>query len=430
LADLTLRVPRRRRWWVDIDGLGVAGARRIEAFFAAHEDLTDRARALLVTQAPSDVVPWEKLVVPHEVDGTMGLHRAPRASCVLRANNDYEAVQAWLSLHEAPATQRAYRKEAERLILWAIVERGVALSSLATEDAVAYRAFLRQPSPRQRWVGPATPRTSAEWRPFAGGLSTRSRAYALSVLSSMFRWLIEQRYVLANPFAGIKVRGARQATLDTTRSFSEGEWKLVRTVAEGLEWSYGWQPSAAQRLRFLIDFSYSTGLRAGELVHATLGSIEVDAHGDHWLHVVGKGSKAGKVVLPGLARGVLDRHLAQRGLPVTPAKWNPATPLLGSLDGEAGITSKRLWAIVKRFFATTADVLGDTNPALAEKLRRATPHWMRHTHATHALQRGAELTTVRDNLRHASLSTTSMYLHSDDLRRAKQIGGAFEAPAA
>jgi len=429
LADLTLRVPRRRRWWVDIDGLGVAGARRIQAFFAAHADLTDRARALLVTQAPSDVVPWERLIVPHEVNGTMGLHRAPRASCVLRANNDYEAVQAWLSLHEAPATQRAYRKEAERLILWAIVERGVALSSLATEDAVTYRAFLRQPTPRARWVGPASPRSSSEWRPFAGGLSTRSRAYALSVLSSMFRWLIEQRYVLANPFAGIKVRGTRQATLDTTRSFSEGEWKLVRTVAEGLEWSYGWQPSAAQRLRFLVDFSYSTGLRAGELVHATLGCIEVDAHGDHWLHVVGKGNKAGKVVLPGLARGALDRHLTQRGLPVTPAKWNPATPLLGSLDGEAGITSKRLWAIVKRFFAATAEILADTNPALAEKLRRATPHWMRHTHATHALQRGAELTTVRDNLRHASLSTTSMYLHSDDPRRAKQIGGAFEAPA-
>ncbi len=134
-------------------------------------------------------------------------------------------------------------------------------------------------------------------------------------------------------------------------------------------------------------------------------------------------------ILPGLARGALDRHLAQRGLPVMPAKWNPATPLLCSLDGEVGITSKRLWAIVKRFFATTADVLTDTNPALAEKLRRATPHWMRHTHATHALQRGAELTTVRDNLRHASLSTTSLYLHSDGLRRAKQIGGAFEAPA-
>ncbi len=200
LADLTLRVPRRRRWWVDIDGLGVAGARRIQAFFAAHADLTDRARALLVTQAPSDVVPWERLIVPHEVNGTMGLHRAPRASCVLRANNDYEAVQAWLSLHEAPATQRAYRKEAERLILWAIVERGVALSSLATEDAVTYRAFLRQPTPRARWVGPASPRSSSEWRPFAGGLSTRSRAYALSVLSSMFRWLIAYSTPSRTPF--------------------------------------------------------------------------------------------------------------------------------------------------------------------------------------------------------------------------------------
>jgi hypothetical protein len=178
VADLTLRVPRRGRWWVDIDGLGVAGARRIEAIFAAHSALTDRARALLVIASPSEVVPWEKLVVPHEVDGTMGLHRAPRASCVLQANNEYEAVQAWLSLHEAPATQRACRKEAERLILWGIVERGVALSSLATEDAEAYRAFLQQPTPKARWVGPATPRTSAGWRPFAGGLSTRSRAYA------------------------------------------------------------------------------------------------------------------------------------------------------------------------------------------------------------------------------------------------------------
>lgn len=190
-------------------------------------------------------------------------------------------------------------------------------------------------------------------------------------------------------------------------------------------------PAAAAPEGVIVSFpQIDTGLRAGEQVHATLGSIEIDAHDDHWLHVVGKGGKAGKVVLPGLARGVLERHLAQRGLPVTLARWNPATPLLGSLQGEVGITSKRLWAIERRFFAKAAGVLADTNPALAEKLLRATPHWMRHTHATHALQRGAELITVRDNMRHASLSTTSMYLHSDDLRRAKQIGGAFEAPTA
>ncbi|SOZ17461.1 hypothetical protein CBM2598_U10107 [Cupriavidus taiwanensis] len=53
---------------------------------------------------------------------------------------------------------------------------------------------------------------------------------------------------------------------------------------------------------------------------------------------------------------------------------------------------------------------------------------MRHTHATHALARGAELTTVRDNLRHASISTTSIYLHGDEVKRARQIGAAFSAP--
>jgi len=245
----------------------------------------------------------------------------------------------------------------------------------------------------------------------------------------MYRWLMQQRYVLANPFAGIKVRGAATAPslVAAARAFSDGEWNLVRTVADGLEWSYGWKAAAAQRLRFVLDFAYGTGLRASELVGARLGQIESDEHGDHWLHVVGKGSKAGKVALPPLAWSALNRHLAQRRLPTTPARWHPNTPLLGSLeqDSEAGITSARLWNIVRRFFATAADVIGESNPATVDKLRRASPHWMRHTHASHSLARGAELTSVRDNLRHASLSTTSIYLHGDEVKRARQLREAF-----
>lgn len=123
---------------------------------------------------------------------------APRASCALDASNDYQPVNAWLSLHESAATQRAYRKEAERLILWAIVERGRALSSLTTEDAMAYRAFLGHSGPRARWVGAPQPRSSPAWRPFAGDLSAHSAADALSVLNALYRWLIEQRYVLTH----------------------------------------------------------------------------------------------------------------------------------------------------------------------------------------------------------------------------------------
>ena len=101
---------------MEITGLGPAGAHQIEAFFAAHPALTERARALVLANQAPDLVPWERLVLPDEMNGSRGTFRAPLATCALDARNDYEAVNAWLSLHESPATQRAYRKEAERLI--------------------------------------------------------------------------------------------------------------------------------------------------------------------------------------------------------------------------------------------------------------------------------------------------------------------------
>jgi site-specific recombinase XerD len=374
------------------------------------------------------VVPWEALQLPGALDGSSGQFRAPVVGCTLTARDDYEAVTAWIGRQESAATKRAYTKEAERLILWAVVERGKPMSSLAAEDATAYRAFLRQPSPRARWVGPPRSRTSSEWRPFAGALSANSIKYTVTVLGAMYRWLVEQGYVRSNPFAGMKVRGAStSAPLDAQRVFAQGEWSLIRVVADGLEWSYGWTKEAAQRLRFLIDFCYATGLRASEFTGAVLGNIEVNGRNESWLHLVGKGAKEGKVSLPPLARAALDQYLIQRGLPVSPSKWEPSTPLLARLGEDAGLglTPNRLWSIVHRFFVTTAGVLEEQNPIIAEKLRRASPHWMRHTHATHALERGAELTTVRDNLRHASISTTSTYLHSDDAKRDREMAVAF-----
>lgn len=428
LADLTMRVPRRKMWWRGISGLGSVGARKIEAFFAEHPDLTERARAIVPTAPSRGVVPWELIQPPRTLDGSSGAFRAPTASCTLIARDDHEAVTAWLERHEAPATQRAYRKEAERLILWAIIERGKPMSSLAAEDATAYRAFLRRPSPHMRWVGPPRPRMSTDWKPFAGGLSSRSVGFSVSVLNAMFRWLVEQRYMLANPFAGLRVRGASQAgPLDAHRSFTQGEWNLVRVVADGLEWSHGWSDQAAQRLRFVLDFCYATGLRASEFVGALLGQIETDVRGDHWLNLRGKGSKPGRVALPPLARQALDQYLTQRGLPTTRSMWAPATPIVGRVDAEdgSGITAARLWVVARRFFDCAAEVVQKSNRSLEAKLKQASPHWMRHTHATIALERGVELTTVRDNLRHASIATTSTYLHSDDAKRARQLGGAF-----
>lgn len=426
LADLTLRVPRRRRWWAVVQGLGAVQASHIEAFFAQHGELTERARAL-VTQPPGLARPWEHLVVPTDVDGSSGTFRAPRATCALRADNDYDAVQAWLALQDAPATQRAYRKEAERLILWAIFERGRALSSLTTEDAITYRQFLRKPTPRERWVGPARPRSAPDWRPLQRDLSVRSQSYALSVIGAMYRWLIEQRYLLANPFAGIKVRGAtRKAPMDAEHVFTQHEWALVRGVAEGLEHEPGWTLKAAQRIRFILDFWHETGLRPIEMVTACLGHLQRDGAGDDWIRVVGKGRREGDVAVPVSALGALERFLMQRNLPTTRGRWKLETPLIPSLEQpELGITTGRLRSLMERFFDLAAGRMQDVLPSAAHKLRAATPHWLRHTHATHALERGVDLKTVQENLRHASLTTTSVYVHTDKARRARQMRDAF-----
>lgn len=288
---------------------------------------------------------------------------------------------------------------------------------------------LRRMAPRARWVGPHRNRSDPDWRPFAGNLSPRSVAYALTVVKSLFAWLVDQRYLMANPFSGVKVRGAdKTRAIDVSHAFTDAEWSLIRIIANDLERRHGWEPSAALRARFLLDFSYSTGLRPGELVALELGQIGPDADGDWWVNVVGKGAKAGTVALPPIGLTALGRYLHARGLPLDPTRWQPATPLIATLEGEATISSTRLWAVMKRVFLTIAAAatqLERPQEALAAKLRMASTHWMRHTHASHALGKGADLMSVRDNLRHASIATTSIYLRSEDVKRARQMGEVF-----
>jgi site-specific recombinase XerD len=87
----------------------------------------------------------------------------------------------------------------------------------------------------------------------------------------------------------------------------------------------------------------------------------------------------------------------------------------------------RLGRVLRRFFLAVAQAVQEERPALADKLHRASPHRIRHTHASRALARGMELVTVRDNLRHASIATSSIYLHSEDAARARQFDEVFGA---
>ncbi len=87
-------------------------------------------------------------VLPLALSGCVGTNRAPsNLTKQIAANDDVAAIGLWLTeYHDSPHTFRSYRKEAERLLLWATQVRGKAVSSLTREDVIAYDAFLAQPS--------------------------------------------------------------------------------------------------------------------------------------------------------------------------------------------------------------------------------------------------------------------------------------------
>jgi hypothetical protein len=84
----------------------------------------------------------------------------------ITADSDREAIGQWLAEYRASAqTQRAYRREAERLLLW-LAEQGLTLGEVRRDHLDAFEAFLADPQPRERWIGPPRPRHPMTGGPF------------------------------------------------------------------------------------------------------------------------------------------------------------------------------------------------------------------------------------------------------------------------
>jgi site-specific recombinase XerD len=66
------------------------------------------------------------------------------------------------------------------------------------------------------------------------------------------------------------------------------------------------------------------------------------------------------------------------------------------------------------------------DPSAAADLRRASTHWLRHTHANHPLDAGSDLRDVQTNLGHTSLSTTTLYTKGNDTRRYQAVNAFLE----
>lgn len=450
LGALHARVAAGGTWWDALRGIGVTKAAALEQFLRGHASTLgplpsiyedDEEAETSHSQGESSVSPWMpggQLVLPAELDGSRGQFRGPRERCLIGANTDAEAVVAWVAAKakskarrpgEATAdagerpltcTQLAYRREGERLLLWAVLERRKALSALTLEDAIAYRDFLMAPPPE--WCGrQAQPRWKASWRPLAGPLSPRSCVHALGIVANLFAFLVNQGYLIGNPWRGVSPPCEVERGPDVRRGFTHGQWRYLCEQLDAL-------PSRlpAQRLQIALHLLHDTGLRIGELVAAKCDDItyeslvrppEVPVEG-WWLAVTGKGGRVRRVPVSNEWIGALAGYLVARGLPADPRQAVEAALLSRLTDGDVDtVSASSIHRQLKRFFHHCATQLAKSDVASASALHRASCHWMRHTHVSHALDAGVPVQVVQQNVGHASLDTTTRYVRTEDAIR-------------
>lgn len=373
------------------------------------------------------IVVASQLLIPASLieftEGAGNTHR-DSSSQLISAGNDVEAVWEWLhEFEESPHTYRAYRKEAERFLIWSLTVRKSKLAELRRDDVGAYFRFASEPPPE--WVQEkATPRTSPDWRPFRKPLDGTSLRQAKVILNAMLSWLVKARYIKGNPLSLIRKKSKRRKSKATVVSKERRQALSTEAVEIVREWLAN-QPAdqpkqrlAAIRNTLIFELFYGTGGRRFEITQASMGKLSRDA-GRWWLTVIGKGDKEADMVINDDLMDLISNYRCSYGLPPLPfpGEKNPLIMRLGGptpLPEKAGLSDNMVYRLVKT-------ILGGASSLALEKgavheatiLEAASTHWLRHTTLTHAYDKTHDVRLVMDLGRHENINTSMKYVKVD-----------------
>ena len=264
------------------------------------------------------------------------------------------------------------------------VERGLAKNSLLAygRDLVKFSRYLKAKGRNPRQVRQGEINEFAR-RLSAEGLAPKSIARALNAVRMFYRYLVMEKIVAEDPTA--QVRGPR-TTKSLPRYLTLEEVDQLLSAAD-VSTPLGVRDAA------MVELLYATGLRVSEMVSLRVRDLSLEAG---YLRCVGKGSKERLVPL---GRAAADRLRAYLDGARPRLLKGTARPSL-FLNNRGGPMSRQgFWKILKKHGRAVG---------LRGKL---SPHVLRHSFATHLLERGADLRSVQMMLGHADISTTQIYTH-------------------
>ncbi|MCL6631252.1 MAG: site-specific tyrosine recombinase XerD [Alicyclobacillus herbarius] len=270
--------------------------------------------------------------------------------------SDYLVIERGLSKN----TLESYRRDLATFLAYIEDEYHISVEAITQQHILAYLARLRQ-------QGRAN--------------STISRN--LASIRSFFHYLLTIEALTVDPTAHI----------DTPKIEKRLPKVLSEDEVERLLATPNLQTAAGLRDRAMLELLYATGIRVSELVSLNVEDLNLAAG---FVRCTGKGDKERVIPVGEIAVQVLSLYL-QQSRP-TLLRENVDSALFLNHLGER-MSRQGFWKLLKKY-AKIAGIVKDI-----------TPHTLRHSFATHLLERGADLRAVQEMLGHADISTTQIYTH-------------------
>ena len=369
------------------------------------------------------------------------------------AMDDFHIALRFLTKYsDVSGTFNRFRSEIQRFLnyTWQIARRSLAQ---ADSDLVSsYFTFLK--TPPKPWVSHGIyagfvsrngqRRFNPQWRPLALRSKDPAAPYSMTqaslnasrtALQTFFKYLILHDYLQRNPLLDVRKRdrNAKPSLISDkdaeVRRLTDWQWSyLLETLTELAS-----QDARYERHLFVIVTMKSLFLRVSELAPRPVerGQLRTPTFGDfrriiidgesYWVYsVFGKGDKTRQVTLPDAYMDYLKRwrnHLQLTSpLPVP----GETTPILPSKKGNA-IGKRQVQRIYEQAMVATADRMekeGFTDEAKQILAIRSETHYLRHTGASQAIEAGADIRHISEELGHANATfTESVYVNSEQARR-------------